>query len=213
MLKECNVVMLPTKEKTEIYYHNPTEVLIYQQDKTYTAPEGSRDYKHIYILSNDKIKEGDWYFNKDMRTTEYGVLRADSERLAELATNAPSCVKIIASTNNALKECQCRHQEHKMSCKMQWPLPCPPETFIKEYVEKFNSFDVITKVSVEYTGGAGSYTPYVNHKFNTIDIKPIKDSFTRKEVEELILLAHGAGCLSVMTPPGLSAEDFIKENL
>lgn len=57
---------------------------------------------HLYILSDDEIKLNDWYLNLDVRTTEYGVIQADTERLVKLANDAPSCKKIIATTDISL---------------------------------------------------------------------------------------------------------------
>ena len=103
-----------------------------------------------------------------------------------------NCKKVIATTDTSLK---IKHQ-HSPYLR-DWNLPQPSQQFIKEYIESYNKGEVITYVLVEYelkmihNGRINSNTKIweevkVNPKDNTITIKPIKDSWSRDEVKDIL---------------------------
>jgi hypothetical protein len=78
-------------------------------------------------------------------------------------------------------------------------LPSIPQSFIEYYVKEYNKGNVVKEVGVEYSGCdcEGKYVP--DHRIqdgcglklklnldNTINIKPIKDSWTREEILKIV---------------------------
>ena len=54
--KDIDVVMLPTKEKSDIVKNNGVNKLYFEEGLEYKDDE----YQHLYITSNEEIKEGDY---------------------------------------------------------------------------------------------------------------------------------------------------------
>jgi hypothetical protein len=185
VFKKCQVVMLPIIT-TDMFLgvdYKDTKLSI---KSTYDIfKEGI--YYHLYVVSDDQIKDGDWYFNTDMRTKEYGVIKAD-ERLAKLATNAPSCKKIIATTDSSLTiKIDGYRGDLLPDVSFDIVLPQPSQLFIERYVTEYNKGNVITESLVEYEDSV----PKVNPNTNTIGIKKVKAKrwYKRDEVIELITKA------------------------
>jgi hypothetical protein len=134
--KLCNVIMFPANEKaSRIHQTIKSDQLVYFKDPVLLPNSLTQ---HLYITSDDKIEEGDWFIDTD------GVFQRKNSNLYSLPLDAR---KIIATTDESLKLCQCRKKDHKMSCKMEWSLPEVSEFFIKEFVE---SQGKIKEVFVEY---------------------------------------------------------------
>ena len=177
MLKQCKVVMLPTNEKTNII--NTNQGLLYN----------SNDYiginQHLYIISDDEIKEGDWFYNIHSKIVGRAEFNFGKDELAK---------KIIATTNSSLWR-----PSHKYASDVIL-LPQPSQQFINKYIEEYNKGNVITDVLVEYENkfdgkeyvdelDAYGYDKIksilkINHKDNNIIIKIAKDSWSREEVIE-----------------------------
>lgn len=173
MFKKTKVVMLPTEKAVTSFYKRSNNVLIYRP--AYYPRQG----QHLYFLSDEEIKEGDWYYTSDMRTSTYGIHKAENKRLADIA-NEYGAIKIISSTDKLLG------------------LPRPSDKFIQKYVE----LGGIDEVLVEYTrpsitlrnySGFASNEEYDKTKplilkvapDNTITIKSVKNSWNRVEMEAL----------------------------
>jgi len=91
MEKKCKVVLLPTDE--------PSYLFIINKKKLSFTTIGGRVHKtniyqpqHLYILSDDVIKEGDWYY-EEFDGREIGLAGKDEVKEAHLYK------KIIATTN------------------------------------------------------------------------------------------------------------------
>ena len=200
------VVMLPTKEKADgvtvidsfrtikpnmFIIHNN----LYQHE----------DYKayHIYILSDEEIKEGDWVLCSN----------GNIKQITKDNTNdkfIENWKKIIATTSLLDRNYNLDRQ-----------LPQPSQDFIKVFVEEYNKGNVIEWVDVEYEKVCANCNKYLSaHRFgvcpnklhldkttlvdtyeesvnadyalkidpkdNTISIRKIKDSWNREEVIEII---------------------------
>ncbi|MEX0595972.1 MAG: hypothetical protein WD512_05670, partial [Candidatus Paceibacterota bacterium] len=102
------------------------------------------------------------------------------------------CKKVIATTDESLK---IPHENHP-DVLPAWSLPKPSQAFIKKYCEVGG----IDLVLVEYeeilipnneNGGMGYTEQYENkpkvNSYNEITIHPIKESWSREEIENLIL--------------------------
>lgn len=215
--KKSKIVMLPTEKASQIQRKNNlicstglTQQDIYRIPKEgtlnyYSAPikyEDNQYWKsqHLYFLSDEEIKAGDWAINIENKSVNY-PFQFDFEFIENGYKNFIK--KIIASTDPLLN------------------LPRPSDSFIKKYCE----LGGIENVMVEYTG---EYY-YSNEIFpltvkvapdNTITIKAVKDSWNREEVIELMRKAWNAsseesGCLqpSYEGPDPIEFDEWIETNL
>jgi hypothetical protein len=157
--------------------------------------------QHLYIKSDDVIKEGDWYLM--WLINKYELMQCRDEHKADRCNNHPAiknnCKKIIATTDSSLKECinKCINDWATDEDNTYILLSQIPQSFIEHYITEYNKGNVITKVMIEYEEydvlnerDADGY-PIQNYKLlinpdNTINIKPIKDSFSREEFLKLL---------------------------
>ena len=129
---------------------------------------------NLFITSDEEIKDGDWCILFD----SFGHLFTDSAQQyipsKGHVLNNGLC-KVISSTDTILN------------------LPQPSQEFIQQYIKNYNEGNSITNVKVEYEDYwikaeyslDVAYRPVINSDC-TINIKPIKDSWSREEVESLI---------------------------
>lgn len=228
MFKRANVVVLPTNKKASIFIDTiEPGVLIF--DKNYL--ESNIHWKdvphyHLYITSDDKIEEGDWWLNKD---ANYNNIINDRS-LAKLANNAPSCKKIIATTDTSIKI------KSEQAGDNTWynPYPKPSDSFISKYIEEYNKGNIITDVMVEYdekqrfeankskrinplNGIWYEYILKTNPKDNTITIRKIEDSWNREEIHILFKeLVKGRECKAAFmcyTPTIIDVDKWLNDNL
>lgn len=102
--------------------------------------------QHLYILSDDEIKEGDWMYNTHHNIISKGPGGGNHYDK-----------KIVATTDKSLNECNVcgmSNGDHKMSCKTTsiiTKLPQLPESFIQAFIKAYNEGYPITEVAVEYT--------------------------------------------------------------
>jgi hypothetical protein len=211
--------MLPTEDKTEILlntYVNNThscKAIYHISELLKTSINDRNDlrlrgykYQHLYITSDDEIKEGDWYkvMNDKYNNGIKSIAQADKEHLRMIKENPRFiCKKIIATTDKSLvigKE----HDDTVPYLKMRNKyLPQPSQSFIKKYCE----LDGIDKVLVEYekhidqhpdwrptysdpdnSGGAviEFYLPKTD-SHNTITIKPIEPKlYTEEQIIQIV---------------------------
>jgi hypothetical protein len=150
---------------------------------------------HLYILSDDEIKEGDWclcdvnpnvlrqaYYPKNSKNLCYGMASVN------YIIDAKTSHKVIATTDKSLEVIT--ENVDGLGNDLHQPLPQPSQSFVEKYIEQYNKANVIEEVLVTYTiqsdvplavGEVYSNKPMVS-KDNTITIKKIKDSFTREEL-------------------------------
>ena len=60
-----NIFSLPTENQTKLYRNLLTDKLFILENSVMDVSECNREYRHIYITNNDKIKGGDWYLVKN----------------------------------------------------------------------------------------------------------------------------------------------------
>lgn len=184
--------MLPTNEKAILgLYPNSNELTI-THDKLASIPK----YQHLYILSDEEIKDGDWFIWLKYNTIHKATKPDDNKE----------CKKIIATTDSSLLI---------PFDDVTIGLPQIPKSFIETFVNEYNKGNIITEVMIEYEKHTPAFshigkTPSKQEKLrgcynngeqivgiwteeslktnpeNTINIKPIKDSWSREEVIELI---------------------------
>ena len=138
--------------------------------------------QHLYITSDDEIKEGDWFIN-----IRQGYIGKPSKCIRKY--------KIIATTDTSLKI----KTYYEIEDNQEINLPQPSQQFIDKYIEEYNKGNIITDVLVEYEKtNIGSIINVskrnfieqlkINPKDNTITIKKLKDNWNREEVIGLLKL-------------------------
>ncbi len=211
MLKKIQIIMLPTKEEVKnngLYYAGDKYKLQYCDPFPNAASFELGYHKHeLYFLSDEEIKEGDWYVHTGITHNEKEIYRyiyycikntRKIEGRDELFVDgmfAKDCKKIIATTDNSLTI-----KNHPKGQQM-YLLPKPSQFFLEVFVKEYNKGNKIEWVNVNYEQGerytdpecpigiGGGYfnsTLKVNPKDNTISIKQIKESWNREEVIKLI---------------------------
>jgi len=156
-------------------------------------------YQHLYIISNEEIKDNDWYL--DFRIATHPIV-----------SNSPMHVlkvdyykKIIATTDTSLSIINHSNGTWKN-------LPTPSQSFIEKYVEQYNKSNKgnkITDVRIEYVdNGEEDWSgdnitglpvwieclePVVKND-STIVIKKVKDSFVKDDLPIDIIESMIAYC-------------------
>ena len=217
--KKAKVVMLPTNEakgdfsKERIYpcllkyswmFDKEEKGKLIFADSNIKTPT---QLQNLYIISDDKIKEGDWVYenNLNQETQIYQVYDRNNElgffrfRNVFVELSKSNCKKIIATTDSSLTLTGLQSRSSKDFSILS--LPQPSQQFIEKYIEEYNKGNVITDVLVEYESDFnscfctkdicnGNNCPKklkVNPKDNTITIKIVKDCYTREEVVKLLV--------------------------
>lgn len=182
--------------------------------------------QHLYIISDDKIEDGDYYIHNNKVIQKQEDYQNSNGR------------KIISTTDTSLYG----NYNEKIGSKIyseNYVFPQPSQQFIEQYIKTYNKGEVITEVLVEYENnlyghiGSGKYhedEPVMMKKYlnkediylkvnqdNTINIRPIKDSWSREEVEKLCKSAwqvgFNVGLNEELFPSYLNWDEWIKENL
>lgn len=177
---KCKVVILPTKKASNLYiYDDRVTKSLHQRELGITSNDGYRNGQHLYITSDEEIKEGDWYIYNEELLAQF------KKEYNQSAVLVKKNKKIIATTDPKLN------------------LPKPTEGFIKKFVEKYNKGEVITDIFVECThpsfdewesrGEPVGYYPLKLSSQNEITIHPIKQSWTRDEVCSILQEVYNLG--------------------
>jgi len=203
--KKCKVVMLPTNEKAK--FGNLVLAPLFQKLLIFEHQNCTEVSQHLYILSDEEIKEGDWVYNEISKEIyQFKENRVDYEK------------KIIATTDKSLTR-----EIFGLGETAMCPLPQPSTSFIEKFVEEYNKGNVITEVMVEYEKYIGKnyvgefttekdfdYKLKVNPKDNTITIRKVKDSWNRDEVRKLLITAYSKGRTNRLLR---DFDEWLKENL
>lgn len=172
MKQKHKVVQLPSKKDYGAIEYDP-------QDKRYSIEAKyyvHKDPRHLYIISEEEIQEGDWVI--DYRTTP--------TLIHQFSTNFQhkEVKKIIASTNNMQEELSVKGDIGNM--------PQIPDSFIQKYVKQQGK---IEEVEVEYEehldqthSKHGAYVLTLKlSPDNTIFISLLKSKiYTREEVVKIL---------------------------
>ena len=208
--KKGKVVILPTNQQTKyLMVYSDVEKTKGKLILNGLKNDEYKEYQHLYIISDDEIKEDDWYYDN--------VVLQIRQWKSFMIYNKLQHKKVIATTDTSLG------------------LPQPSKQFIEKYIEEYNKGNVITDVLVEYelvsneeyflnTINPDDDVPYfderlkINSKDNTITIKKVKDSYSREEVIELCKQAFIDGTYAGGFGPNektidSETEKWIKENL
>ena len=222
MKKSAQVVMLPTNEKAEIgfltqkgkerghlvHFDRPMPIILDSENQ------------HLYFLSDEEIKEGDWFvgfadgsISPFVKQADESTVEINDWQLNKKGTSSNK--KIIATTDKSI------------ILPERFPsftyLPQPSQSFLEKFVEEYNKGNVITEVMVEYewnkTGRKIRKLDVFDHILkinpdNTIDINMPKDSWSREEMLNLLESAWNGGALYGSSKPNSHYFDkWIEENL
>ena len=197
--KRTKVVMLSTNEKAK-----KGDLLLHKTSLVKAPVPLVESAQHLYFLSDDEIKEGDWFLEKGLRISIF----------PNYLTDTNECKKIIATTDKTLIFMRTELIPDVFWHKHGNIFPQPSEGFIQKFIDAYNSEDPITEVMVEYnhiqsTTGLNEEWLKVNSSDNTITIRKMKDSWTREEVINLCREAINYGKDS----NGNLSEKWIEYNL
>lgn len=162
-------------------------------------------YNHIYITSNEDIKEGDWCIQNRNYLCK---ITCNQDRTQQ------GLKKIIATTDNLTFD----------DGYNSWFIPSPSDGFIKKFIERYNAGTPITKVMVEYeeypitTYGMSDGEPETDtrlkvDKDNCITITSIKETWTREEVEKVIHTICGTMYKANTLYAPHTVQEWIDQNL
>lgn len=144
MKKTHKVVMLPT-EKAPIKGDLLITLLGKLKVSEIDIIKATKEYKtqHLYILSDDEIKEGDWYLYFDLKGVSLFPMKFDDK-------NQPDDLdkKIVATTDNSLSLFKDLTGKglHTIECGK---LPQLNESFIQAFIKAYNEGKPITEVDLE----------------------------------------------------------------
>jgi hypothetical protein len=144
--QECDVVMLPTDKESKLCF------VINTENSTLTLFEdpmekGKRFFpQHLYILSNEDLKEGDWFI--DLHNLDKPKF-CDNQQLANKLNLKKEQVKKIISTTNKELTIIGRNISYPILGQTITYLPQIPQQFIDYFVSEYNKGNVISKVLVE----------------------------------------------------------------
>lgn len=236
IFKNCYPIILPTTDT------NPVNVPFVKNDiatkeklKQHCAGGEFRKLldvgfkpHHLYILSNDKIQEGDWFIELDLKGTRSSY--ANKPYLCDIGNtgnfiltknngNFPfpeNCRKIIATTDKSL--CQVKYTEGGNVINGGRPIYLPSiyKEFIRKYVEAYNAGKPITRVLVEYGEHRSKQGDFEGsflkvNPSNEIFISDAKNTWNEAEVTKL--LQNQAAEIDDLYRPYTSNNSLGEENL
>lgn len=144
MWEKCKVVMLPINEKANLKSDLAINEnnLLFQPSKLEGTWFFLNKYQHLYILSDEEIKEGDWTIAGDDE-----IWKAKRGDILEEEIHG----KIIATTDKSLVtkgECNCFATTYEGCSECLNLLPQIPQSFIEHYVTEYNKGNIITSIHV-----------------------------------------------------------------
>jgi hypothetical protein len=197
----------------------------YKYFKEYFTQSYLRDINaasyHLYITSDDEIKEGDWVYNKVQKT----VFKADASFMKLIGNSLSTNHKIIATTDTSLTTPYMtgKRQQEINGVPQVKPLPQLSQQLIQAYCNK--PFDEI-EVEYVYRGHFNMPSEHWDcilktNQSNNIITSFIKDSYSREEVIGLFELLTYEMAQKIIGnrkskypyEHDIIPQDWIKENL
>lgn len=186
----CKPVMLPAQNSQvfdvgQIYVptHEPNskyQIRLSPKPNTPTSYRKECILHHLYLVSDEEIKEGDWLLATDTKTI-FKASESDINGMI-LAKSLHLYRTIVATTDKSLG------------------LPLIPQSFIEEYVQKQGKIDVVKVASksvligTKSNGEVNGDPDFINIFEKVIDtyedrviILPIKDSWNKEDLGDAFL--------------------------
>jgi len=141
MKQEHELIMLPTNEASNISLHIQSNKPYLNNGEDYETKilAGSHKNQHLHLLSDEEIKEGNWYIDLDLKQ----IRQAKSIGDGYVDVSGSLYKKIIATTDTSLTTKEWMLKYGKL------PLASISESLIKAFID---SQGKLTKVMVEYEG-------------------------------------------------------------
>lgn len=172
--------MLPTNEKSKLVLSFKEKSFNHLVDPKLTLIEQANyqlsniQSQHLYILSDEEIKEGDWCIMLD----SFGNVFSQPQQYNDSKTQHlnKGLRKIISTTDKSLI---CKQDRFLKGYKSE--LPLIHESFITYFINQYNLGNIITDIMVEYSytinKSMGHFHQYRENFLkinsdNTIHIKP-----------------------------------------
>ena len=96
-----NLHVLPTDCPSRLRYNIKTR--IWELNEFHKYHTDIKSTHNIYVTSEEHIKEGDWYLDTSMKSSDFAVNKCDSERLETIAKQFKNLFKkIILTTDQKL---------------------------------------------------------------------------------------------------------------
>lgn len=220
--RRAKVIMLPTTDKSNVILDvsiAANKDLIYLNNIKKAELKGNQN-QHLYITTDDEIKEGDWCVITNKTGTKF-IAKNNGSNYKLSTGGYVNCSgeskKIIATTDKSLSNCycsKCKGSGNKVSKKPLLgnclkcggrgiiinTLPQPSKAFIEKYckvsgidevmIEYESKYNIRRKQNPNFIGDALSEDRIKNilkvNSHNEITIYPIKNSWNREEVSNLI---------------------------
>lgn len=200
-MKKRQIVMLPTEKASYIsmYYLNQKRENKLNYYKNSEKWDGSIN-QHLYILSDEEIKEGDWIYDLALNRI---IKQPNLNNIDYISLHK----KIIATTNPELYWKHTKDQDGDIIGSTGNGICSISQDFIEAYIKAYNEGNIIKEVMVEYIdngseeweGDNENGQPFWNEKIelklrsgNTIIINRVKE---KKYTEEDMKLAHSIGSI------------------
>lgn len=195
MLKERQVVMLPSKNESNILkvltdkmaHRGRPKGKLEDHDSPWGKSEEFEPY-HLYFLSDERPKLNDWFYAGEGSKPEQAK---DFNGNLINGYISEGCKKIIATTDESLEIYTGQFKEPaNIEADIMYNgktlLPRPSNSFISKYIKEYNRGNIITRVMLEY-----ELIEWLNYglkvdRNNEITISPVKSVYTREEVLKLL---------------------------
>lgn len=144
MKKTFKVIMLHTSSETGIFQCSNTRNL-------FTTRQTVSDIcQHLYIVSDDEAKEGDWVIGggKHVAKVAFNDTKDPKRWIVVNQGNAvlrEACKKIVATTESPLLY----PRRVRADVRVETLLPQLPDSFIQAYIKAYNEDKTITEVDLE----------------------------------------------------------------
>ena len=158
-----NLHVLTTENQSRLRYNTITKIWELNEFPKYHTDIKSTH--NIYITSEEEIKEGDWYLDTSMKSSNFAVNKCDSERLETVAKQFKNLFKKIILTT-----------DQKLTDGNVQPIP---DEFLEWFVKNSSCEEIeIKHIIKEYVDDQDAYGYDVN--YYTI-ITPKEESKTNLE--------------------------------
>lgn len=180
-MKQCKVIMLPTNNQYKLTPEQKSESITILESGLGFGYQNGR-HQHLYLVSNDEIKEGDWFIDTETKLLHQALKSTDLTFLNH-HTKKHLYLKVIATTDSLL----INDDGSGMGIK----LPQIPQSFIQAYVREQGKIDeVMVEIEDDRDKYIGPSYPLYELKIklrpdNTVIIHPCR-TYTRVEVIKLI---------------------------
>jgi hypothetical protein len=141
--QECDVVMLKSNKPSKLTLDKDDNRLDLQNQDVFMEYQDLVENQHLYILSNEEIKEGDWTICYD--GIEYSTYKVNNETKKYVRIIG----KIIATTDSSLITQLNEKCSDLQLNKIKSKIIQIPQSFIEHYITEYNKGNVISKVLVE----------------------------------------------------------------